>query len=240
MSPTTDALPDDGAIEQALEALGVPLGAAEAHGLACGLLCSLSGSRAKSRWFSELVEAGGLAPDSLVEHTGALRALDACGLDYIEQPLAHDDVLDHVELQATLDTAICLDESIRSAVDARKALERRAARVINIKVGRVGGHAAARAVHDVSAAFGAPVWCGGMLESGIGRAHNIHLATLANFTRPGDTASASRYFARDIVNETLDAVRGEMAVPTHGPGIGVTLDEDYLDTVTGHVERFRP
>jgi len=169
-----------------------------------------------------------------------LRALDACGLDYIEQPLAHDDVLDHVELQATLDTALCLDESIRSAVDARKALERRAARVINIKVGRVGGHAAARAVHDVSAAFGAPVWCGGMLESGIGRAHNIHLATLANFTRPGDTASASRYFARDIVNETLDAVRGEMAVPTHGPGIGVTLDEDYLDTVTGHVERFRP
>lgn len=165
-----------------------------------------------------------------------LQALDGFNLDYIEQPLAFDDIHDHAQVQASLKTAICLDESIRSASDARKALEMRAARVINIKVGRVGGFAAARAIHDTSAAFGAPVWCGGMLEAGIGRAHNIHLATLANFTKPGDTSSASRYFKRDIINEPLEAANGEMPVPATGPGIGVTLDHDYLKSVTDHVE----
>lgn len=168
-----------------------------------------------------------------------LRGLDAFDLDYIEQPLAFDDILDHAQVQAALRTAICLDESIRCAGDARKALELRAARVVNIKVGRVGGFAAARAIHDTCAAFGAPVWCGGMLEAGIGRAHNIHLATLANFTKPGDTSSASRYFARDIVNEPLETANGEMPVPANGAGIGVTLDHAYLDTVTDHVEVIR-
>lgn len=165
-----------------------------------------------------------------------LRALDAFGLDYIEQPLAYDDIHDHAVVQAALKTAICLDESIRSAADARKALVLGAARVINIKVGRVGGFASARAIHDVSEAFGAPVWCGGMLESGIGRAHNIHLATLANFTKPGDTSSASRYFDRDIIHQPLEASGGEMPVPLNGPGIGVTLDHGFLGTVTEHVE----
>ena len=167
-----------------------------------------------------------------------MRALDDFALDYIEQPLAFDDIHDHARIQAVLCTAICLDESIRSAVDARKALAAGAARVINIKVGRVGGFIEARAIHDVCAAFDAPVWCGGMLESGIGRAHNIHLATLKNFSRPGDTSSASRYFHRDIVNEPLEAVDGEMAVPGNGAGIGVTLDYGYLDTVTQHKEVF--
>ncbi|WP_245595062.1 o-succinylbenzoate synthase [Leisingera daeponensis] len=165
-----------------------------------------------------------------------LQALDAFALDYIEQPLAHDDIHDHAKVQRALKTAICLDESIRSASDARKALETGAARVINIKVGRVGGFAEARAIHDTCAAFGVPVWCGGMLESGIGRAHNIHLATLANFTKPGDTSSASRYFARDITNEPLEASKGEMPVPANGPGIGVTLDREYLASVTDHAE----
>ncbi|MFD1696087.1 o-succinylbenzoate synthase [Roseibium aestuarii] len=169
-----------------------------------------------------------------------LRALDDFNLDYIEQPLAFDDIHDHAQVQAALKTAICLDESIRTAVDARKALESRAGRVINIKVGRVGGHREARAIHDVSAAFGAPVWCGGMLEAGIGRAHNIHLATLPNFTKPGDTSSASRYFARDIVNEPLEAVGGRMPVPRNGAGIGVTLDRPYLETVSTLVQEMRP
>lgn len=168
-----------------------------------------------------------------------LQALDGFNLDYIEQPLAFDDIIDHAQVQAALKTAICLDESIRSASDARKALEMRAARVINIKVGRVGGHAEARAIHDTCAAFGAPVWCGGMLEAGIGRAHNIHLATLANFTKPGDTSSSSRYFQRDIINEPLEAKAGEMPVPATGPGIGVTLDHRYLKTVTDHAEDIR-
>ncbi len=167
-----------------------------------------------------------------------LKAMDAFALDYIEQPLAFDDITDHVHVQEKLLTAICLDESIRSSVDARKALVARACRVINIKVGRVGGHSASRAIHDVCAAFDVPVWCGGMLEAGIGRAHNIHLSTLPNFTKPGDTSSASRYFPRDIVNEPLEAENGRMAVPKNGAGIGVTLDHVFLDTVTSHREDF--
>lgn len=171
------------------------------------------------------------------EDMAVLQAMDAFNLDYIEQPLAYDDIHDHAQVQAALRTAICLDESIRTPVDARKALEARATRVINIKVGRVGGFMAARAIHDISAAFGAPNWCGGMLESGIGRAHNIHLATLANFSKPGDTSSASRYFKRDIINEPLEAAGGVMPVPQSGAGIGVTLDRAYLKEVSsGHVE----
>jgi O-succinylbenzoate synthase len=164
-------------------------------------------------------------------------ALDQFGLDYIEQPLAWDDIHDHAVLQPRMRTAICLDECIRTAQHARKALESGAARVINIKVGRVGGYQEARRIHDLCAAWTFPVWCGGMLESGIGRAHNIHLSTLPNFRKPGDTSSSSRYFARDIINEKLEATNGRMPVPL-GPGIGVSLDSSYLDTVTVSTERF--
>lgn len=163
--------------------------------------------------------------------TGLIRRMDDFALDYIEQPLAWDDIHDHAVLQSRLRTPICLDECIRTVEHARKALQTDAARVINIKVGRSGGHAAARRIHDLCEAFQVPVWCGGMLESGIGRAHNIHLSTLPNFTKPGDTSSASRYFTRDIVCEKLEAVEGRMPVPK-GPGIGVTLDLDYLATAT--------
>ena len=164
-------------------------------------------------------------------------ALDGFGLDYIEQPLAWDDIHDHAVLQPRMKTAICLDECIRTAQHARKALESGATRVINIKVGRVGGYQEAQRIHDLCAAWSFPVWCGGMLESGIGRAHNIHLSTLANFRKPGDTSSASRYFARDIVNEALETENGRMPVP-QGPGIGVTLDRAFLDKVTVSTERF--
>ncbi|MTH77002.1 o-succinylbenzoate synthase [Paracoccus aestuariivivens] len=169
-----------------------------------------------------------------------LMAMDRFGLDYIEQPLAYDDIHDHAKVQARLTTAICLDESIRSATDARKALVAEAARVINIKVGRVGGFGPARAIHDLCAAFDVPVWCGGMLESGIGRAQNIHLASLPNFSNPGDTSSASRYFARDITEQQLESDQGLMPVPKHGPGLGVTLDRRFLTSVTGSVQEFRP
>jgi len=168
-----------------------------------------------------------------------LRELDAFGLDYIEQPLAYDDIVDHAQLQAQLRTAICLDESILSPEDTRKALEMRAGRVINIKVARVGGHLQARRVHDVAYSFHVPVWCGGMLESGIGRAHNIHLATLPNFTRPGDTSSSSRYWKQDIIHEALETQDGWMPVPD-GPGIGVTLNREFLDSVTLSREVLRP
>jgi o-succinylbenzoate synthase len=156
-----------------------------------------------------------------------LRELDRFNLDYIEQPLAYDDLVDHAKLQAQMTTSLCLDESILTAADARKALEIRACRVINIKVARVGGHLEARQVHDVALSFNAPVWCGGMLESGVGRAHNIHLATLPNFCKPGDTSSSSRYWAQDIVNEPLEANNGMMPVPP-GAGTGVTINHDFV------------
>ena len=160
-----------------------------------------------------------------------LRELDTLGLDYIEQPLAWNDMRDHAKLQAIMQTPLCLDECITTAADARKALETAACRLVNIKVGRVGGHLEARRVHDVAASFSAPVWCGGMLESGVGRAHNIHLATLENFSKPGDTSSSSRYWARDIIHEALETSGGMMPVPK-GAGIGVTLDVPFLESVT--------
>lgn len=175
----------------------------------------------------------------LLADRARLRSFDAFGLDYVEQPLAWDDLLDHATLQRELATAICLDESLRSVGHARRALQLDAARVLNIKVARVGGHDAARRMHDLAEAFDVPVWCGGMLESGVGRAHNIHLSTLPNFTKPGDVSSASRYFARDIVQEPLEATDGLMPVP-QGPGIGVTPDEDALATVADPPERIRP
>jgi len=169
--------------------------------------------------------------------TGRLRALDEFGLTYIEQPLAWDDLVDHVTLQARLSTPLCLDESITTAQDARKALALGAGGVINVKVARVGGHAEARRVHDISQAFGAPVWCGGMLESGVGRAHNIHLSTLPNFALPGDTSSASRYWTTDVINEPLEAENGLMPVPT-GSGIGVSLNREFIASIAElHEER---
>lgn len=166
-----------------------------------------------------------------------LRRLDDFALDYIEQPLAWDDIHDHAVLQGRIATPICLDESIRTVQDARKALQSDAGRVINIKVGRSGGYLESRRIHDLCAAFDVPVWCGGMLESGVGRAHNIHLSTLPNFRKPGDTSSASRYFARDITVERLEAAEGRMPVP-RGPGIGVHLDWDFLASVTQSTESF--
>lgn len=156
--------------------------------------------------------------------------LDELGLDYIEQPLAHDDLVDHAELQAMLRTPICLDESVHSAADARKGLALGAGRVINLKVGRVRGLLESRRVHDVALAFGAPVWCGGMLELGVGRALNLHMSSLENFTLPGDTASATRYWGdSDIVEQRLDAVDGVQKVPQDGPGLGVTLKRQQIE-----------
>lgn len=168
-----------------------------------------------------------------------LRRLDDFGLAYIEQPLAYDDLVDHAELQRQLRTPICLDESIHSAEDARKGLQIGAGRIINVKVGRVRGYVQAKRLHDVAVAFGAPVWCGGMLESGVGRAHNLHLSSLEGFVLPGDTSSASRYWDEDIVAPLLDAVDGVQRVP-EGPGTGVTLKDDLVARLTRRVATLRP
>jgi o-succinylbenzoate synthase len=152
--------------------------------------------------------------------TPLLRRLDEFQLMMIEQPLGYDDIVDHGALQRQLRTPICLDESIHSGEDARRALDLGACRVINIKAGRVGGFSGSLAVHDVCRSRQVPVWCGGMLESGIGRLANVHLQTLPGFTLPGDTSASARYFEEDLVDPpvTVDA-EGTIAVPER-PGIG--------------------
>jgi O-succinylbenzoate synthase len=166
-----------------------------------------------------------------LETSGPLVGLDAFALDYIEQPLHHEDLVDHAELARRLATPICLDESIRSAADAAAAISLGACRVLNVKIGRVGGHGEALRIHDAALAAGVPLWCGGMLESGIGRAHNIAAATLPGFTKPGDTSSSSRYFEEDIVEPRPEAANGLMPVP-EGPGIGVEVRRDVLARFT--------
>jgi O-succinylbenzoate synthase len=161
-----------------------------------------------------------------------LAALDAFSLMMIEQPLEYDDIRDHATLQRQLATPICLDESIHSPRDAREAIDVGACRIINIKPGRVGGHAESMRVHDVCAGHGVPVWHGGMLESGIGRAHNIHLASLPNFSIPGDIAASRRYFVPDLIEPAIDvSASGTITVPTD-PGIGVTINWDRLNAGT--------
>ncbi len=167
-----------------------------------------------------------------------LRSLDAFGLDYVEQPLHHEDLVAHAELAKAMKTPICLDESIRSEADAKAALQLGACQVINVKIGRVGGHGEAVRIHAAAREAGVPVWCGGMLEAGVGRAHNVAIASLPGFSKPGDTASSSRYFEEDIVEPALEAASGLMPVPP-GPGTGVTVRQDVLARYTTAVTEFR-
>jgi O-succinylbenzoate synthase len=161
-----------------------------------------------------------------------LKELDDYFLMMIEQPLAHDDIVDHAELQRRLDTPICLDESIRSAHHAGQAIRLGACGILNIKLGRVGGFAEARRVHDVAQAAGMPVWCGGMLESGVGRAHNVALATLPNFVLPGDVSASARYWQRDIVEPPIE-ITPQGTIPVSGePGFGYALDREYIRRIT--------
>lgn len=171
---------------------------------------------------------------------GLLRQLDAYDLLMIEQPLAHDDLVDHASLQRTLRTAICLDESITSHDRARQALETGACRIINMKIGRVGGYSEALRIHDLCVERGVPLWCGGMLESGIGRAHNVALASLPGFTLPGDISGSRRYFERDVIVPPVEVAKdGTVAVPT-SPGLGFEVDVAFLERRTESVERLRP
>ena len=167
-----------------------------------------------------------------------LKKIDQFGLHYIEQPLHWDDLVDHATLAPQMETPLCLDETLTSPARVKAALDLAACKVVNVKVGRVGGLAATKRIHDLCVDRRVPMWCGGMLETGIGRAHNIHVATMPGFVYPGDTASASRTYARDITEQALEATGGIMPVPP-GPGIGVTLDRPFLETVTQSVEVVR-
>ncbi len=161
-----------------------------------------------------------------------LIALDEFGLMMIEQPLAYDDLVDHAALQRQLRTPICLDESIPSLAAARAALVLDSGRIINIKPGRVGGLTVARAIHDLCRIWDIPVWCGGLLETGVGRAHNVALASLPGFTLPGDISASDRYFRQDIVEPAFTLNDdGTMTVPT-GPGIGVRVVPERVEAAT--------
>jgi len=174
-----------------------------------------------------------------LETADALLPLDDLDLEYIEQPLPEDDLSGHARLQSRLRTALCLDETVTSAVVARGAIELGACRVINVKLGRVGGLAEALAIRDLAVAAGVPLWVGGMLETGIGRAANVALAAIPGFTLPGDTSGSDRYFERDLTEPFVVAADGTMAVPA-GPGIGVDPIPDVLDRAVVERTTLRP
>jgi O-succinylbenzoate synthase len=164
---------------------------------------------------------------------------DEFDLLMIEQPLWYDDFYFHSMLQKRLNTAICLDESIRNRRDALAAIDMESCRIINIKVGRVGGFSEAIAVHNAAAERGIPVWCGGMLESGIGRAHNVALSSLPNFSLPGDVSASSRYWAEDIIEpEVTVSSKGEITVP-EGIGSGYTVLRDRIEALTVRSQSIR-
>ena len=184
-----------------------------------------------------MVDANAAYHLSDAEH---LARLDAYELMMIEQPLEYEDIRNHARLQEQIRTPICLDESLHTPRLAEEALAMGACRIINIKPGRVGGHTQSIRMHDIAVEHGVPVWHGGMLESGIGRAHNIHLSTLPGFTLPGDVAASRRYFAPDLIDPEIEIRSdGTIAVPT-GPGIGVTVVADRVAAASIERVELRP
>lgn len=195
--------------------------------------------RVRSRWsdITLSVDANSAYTLDQVEH---LRKFDAFNLLMIEQPLWNDDIYYHARLQKELRTAICLDESIEHARDAAFALESGACRIINIKAGRVGGFSEAKKVHDVCQANHVPVWCGGMLESGVGRAHNIALSTLENFRLPGDVSASKRYWKGDIIEPEVEVSKQGLITVQDEPGTGYRVREDLIEKLTVRKETVEP
>jgi O-succinylbenzoate synthase len=174
-----------------------------------------------------------------LEDIELLKRLDEYGLMFIEQPLAAGDLLDHAKLQRAMKTAVCLDESILTLTDARHAHELGACKVINIKLGRVGGHAEARRIQEFARQTGIPVWCGGMLEAGVGRAHNIAMSTHPGFTLPGDVSASARYWEEDIIDPPVTvSSRGTIDV-TDEVGIGYRVNEDRIESLVKRREEIR-
>jgi O-succinylbenzoate synthase len=194
--------------------------------------------KVRARWPDILLSCDANSAYTLndIDH---LRLFDQFNLLMIEQPLWYDDFYYHAKLQRELRTAICLDESIRQSRDAAAAIELKACRIINIKVGRVGGFSEAKNIHDVCQANSIPVWCGGMLESGIGRAHNVALSSLPSFTLPGDVSASKRYWKEDIIEPEVGvSPRGTIAVPSQ-PGRGYRVREDLIESFTVRKETLK-
>jgi O-succinylbenzoate synthase len=195
-------------------------------------------SEARERWPDILMSCDANSAYRLAD-ADRIATWDRFNLLMIEQPLWYDDFYFHAELQRRIRTAICLDECIRNRRDAQAALELGSGRIINIKVGRVGGFTEAIAVHDVAAKFGVPVWCGGMLETGIGRAHNIALSSLPNFSLPGDVSASKRYWSEDIIEpEVTVSSAGEIVIPTT-PGRGFEVVPDRIERLTVRMQTLR-
>lgn len=194
--------------------------------------------RIRSRWSDILLSCDANSAYTL-DDVNQLRKFDAFNLLMIEQPLWNDDIYCHAQLQRQLNTAICLDESIENARDATQAVETGACRIINIKVGRVGGFSEAIKIHDVCAAHGMPVWCGGMLESGIGRAHNIALSTRQNFSLPGDVSASKRYWKEDVIEPEVEVSPHGLIAVQDVPGTGYGLRTDRIEKLTVRKETFR-
>jgi len=194
--------------------------------------------RVRSRWpdISLSCDANSAYTLDDVDH---LRKFDQFNLLMIEQPLWNDDIYYHARLQRELHTSICLDESIRHARDCAAAVETGACRIVNIKVGRVGGFSEAKKIHDLCQANKLPVWCGGMLESGIGRAHNVALSTLENFKLPGDVSASKRYWKEDIIEPEVEVTRQGTITVSDAPGTGYRIREDLIEKLTTLKETLR-
>jgi O-succinylbenzoate synthase len=196
-------------------------------------------SRVRARWPHILLSCDANSAYRL-EDADHIATWDEFKLLMIEQPLWYDDFFFHAELQRRLKTDICLDECIRNRRDARAALELGSGRILNIKVGRVGGFSEAIAIHDVAQSLGIAVWCGGMLETGIGRSHNIALSSLPNFTLPGDVSASSRYWSQDIIEpEVMVSAEGTITVPTT-PGRGFAVQLDRIERLTVRRQTIKP
>jgi len=161
-----------------------------------------------------------------------LKSLDEFNLMMLEQPLPYDDIIDHAKLQAQIETPICLDEPIKSPDDARKAIELGSGKIINLKNGRVGGHTQSKQIEEICRNAGMPVWCGGMLESGIGRAHNIAISTLAGYTMPGDVSASKRYWHEDIIEPAVEVTPEGTIIAPEEPGIGFDIRRERIAKLT--------
>ncbi|MGP4076582.1 o-succinylbenzoate synthase [Halobacillus sp. K22] len=182
-----------------------------------------------------MIDANGAYTEKDIEH---ILALDECGLTMIEQPFQAGDFFLHQQLQNRMKTPVCLDESVMNFHDAMQAIQLGSCQIINVKISRVGGLTAAIKIHDYCAHENVPVWCGGMIESGISKAHNLALASLPNFSIPGDLSGSDRYFEKDLVTPGIRLENGEIEVPSL-PGIGIEVDISYLERVTKKAKTFR-
>jgi O-succinylbenzoate synthase len=187
--------------------------------------------QARARWPSILLMGDANSAYTL-DDAELFKSLDEYGLMMFEQPLAYDDMIDHAALQQQIKTPVCLDESVKTPADARKAIDLGACQIINVKLGRVGGHAEARKVETICRQRDIPVWCGGMLESGIGRAHNIAMSTLAGFTLPGDVSASKRYWHEDIIEPEVTVTEKGTILAPDAPGIGFAVKRGRIDALT--------